>query len=333
MEKGRELSCLSRQSLKLCKRLKKGAAATALSKEFEVGKSAISDIKKNEEKLTSFASKMDSTAGSLKRKTKKMASDSLLVDALFLWFAQKRSQGIPISGPILMGKALELNERMNKDQQFKGSTGWLKNFQARHGIRHLAIQGETMSANVESVADFKSTLSQLIEEKGLTLNQVYNFDETGLFWKALPSKTLASANEGRAPGFKVRKERVTILACCNATGDHKLRLAMIGKPKKPRAFKGLSPNAFPLWYTHKKKAWMDSNIFQHWFLNEFVRATVKYLRDKNLRSKALLVLDNAPSHPSTEHLQSQDGQIEAIFFTTQHNIIASAYGSGCARES
>ena len=88
--------------LEICKRLKKGATATALSKEFEVGKSTISDIKKNEEKLTSFASKMDSTAELLKRKTMKMASDSLLDDALFLWFAQKRSQGIPISGPILM---------------------------------------------------------------------------------------------------------------------------------------------------------------------------------------------------------------------------------------
>ena len=48
--------------LEICKRLKKGATATALSKEFEVGKSTISDIKKNEEKLISFASKMDSTA-------------------------------------------------------------------------------------------------------------------------------------------------------------------------------------------------------------------------------------------------------------------------------
>ena len=158
-------------------------------------------------------------------------------------------------------------------------------------------------------------MSQLIEEKGLTLNQVYNCDETVLFWKALPNKILASAKEARAPGFKVRKERVTILACCNAKGDHKLRLAMIGKANKPRAFKGLSPNAFPLWYTHQKKAWMDSNIFQHWFLNEFVRATVKYVRDKNLPAKALLVLDNAPSHPSTEHLQSQDGQIDAIFLS------------------
>ena len=243
----------------------------------------------------------------------KKAKDSKLDDALYLWFAQKRSQGIPISGPILMAKALELNEMMNQDQQFKASTGWLKNFQARHGIRQLAIQGETMSASKESVEGFKSILLEVIEEEGLTLSQIYNCDETGLFWKALPRKTLASAQEAKAPGFKVSKERVTILACSNATGDHKLRLTMIGKSKNPRCFKGLSPSAFPLWYTHQKKAWMNSDTFKQCFFHEFVPATTKYLKDRNLRVKALLILDNAPSLPSAEFLQSPDGNIKALF--------------------
>ena len=89
----------------------------------------------------------------------KLASDTKLDDALYLWFAQKRSQGVPISGPILMAKALELNEKVNPgDDKFKASSGWLKNFQSHHGICQLAIQGETMSANKESVGDFKSSL-------------------------------------------------------------------------------------------------------------------------------------------------------------------------------
>ena len=235
------------QKLEICRRLRSGASVTALSKEMDVGKSTICDIKRNEEKLTSFAAKMDSTEGSLKRKTMKLASDTKLDDALYLWFAQKRSQGVPISGPILMAKALELNEKVNPgDDKFKASSGWLKNFQSRHGIRQLAIQGETMSANKESVGDFKSSLSQLIESEGLVLSQVYNCDETGLYWKALPSKTLASRKEEKAPGYKVSKERVTILACSSATGDHKLRLTMIGKAKNPRSLKGLSSSAFPL---------------------------------------------------------------------------------------
>ena len=48
-----------------------------------------------------------------------------------------------------------------------------------------------MSANKECVEDFKFILSKVIEEEGHTLDQVYNCDETGSFWKALTSKTLA----------------------------------------------------------------------------------------------------------------------------------------------
>jgi len=88
---------------------------------------------------------------------------------------------------------------------------------------------------------------------------------------------------------------------------------MIGKAKNPRAFKGLSRNAFPLWYCNQKKAWMDSKIFQQWFFEEFVPATTKYLRERGLPIKALLLLDNAPSHPSSGLLQTEDGNIEAIF--------------------
>ena len=119
------------QKLEICRRLRSGASITALSKEMDIGKSTICDIKRNEEKLSSFAAKMDSTEGSLKRKTMKLASDTKLDDALYLWFAQKRSQGEPISGPILMAKALELNEKVNPgDDKFKASSGWLKNFQS-----------------------------------------------------------------------------------------------------------------------------------------------------------------------------------------------------------
>ena len=167
--------------LEICRRLKNGATITQLAKEFGIGKSAVCDIKRHSDKLFSFAATMDSTEGSSKRKTMKLASDARLDDALYLWFAQKRSQGIPVSGPIIMAKALELNDKLNPgDEKFKASSGWLQNCKSRHGIRQLAIQGETISADKDSVGDFKAMLSQLIDDEGLVLSQVYNCDETGL---------------------------------------------------------------------------------------------------------------------------------------------------------
>ena len=317
------------EKLEVCRRLKCGATVTRLSNELGVGKSMICDISRNADKLATFAAKMDSTEGSLKRKTMKLATNVMLDEALYIWFAQKRSQGIPILGPILMAKALELNEKICPgDQTFKASTGWLKNFQSRHGIRQLAIQGETMSANKDCLGDFKANLLQIIEEEGLSLSQIYNCDETGLYWKALPTKTLASQREEKAPGYKVSKERVTILACANATGDHKLPLTMIGKAKKPRALKDMSPNAFPLYYTSQKNAWMTSEIFKDWFFQKFVPATGEYLKSRSLSLKALLLMDNAPSHPSAEMLQSDDGNMKCLFLPPNTTSLAQPMDQG-----
>ena len=83
-----------------------------------------------------------------------------------------------------------------------------------------------------------------MEEKGLTTEQIYNADETGLQWKCLPDRTLVSCCEKSAAGFKKSKERSTVLGCTNATGTHKLKPVMIGKFAKPRCFKVLLTENF-----------------------------------------------------------------------------------------
>ena len=61
----------------------------------------------------------------------KLANDARLDDVLYVWFAQKRSPGIP--GRIIMAKALELNDKLNPgDEKFKESSDWLQKFKSRH---------------------------------------------------------------------------------------------------------------------------------------------------------------------------------------------------------
>lgn len=52
---------------------------------------------------------------------------------------QVRSQGQPISGPLICEKALDMNKKLGGDADFKASTGWLMRFKSRHGIRELDI--------------------------------------------------------------------------------------------------------------------------------------------------------------------------------------------------
>ena len=63
--------------------------------------------------------------------------------------------------------------------------------------------------------------------KGVCAEQVCNADETALYWKAVPQKTLVAAFEQSAPGRKECKQRVSILLCCNATTSHKLKPLLI----------------------------------------------------------------------------------------------------------
>ena len=58
----------------------------------------------------------------------------------------------------------------------------------------------------------------------------------------------------------------------------------------------------------------DSPIFSDWFHQQFVPAVTKYQNEKGLTGKALLLLDNAPSHPDVTTLCSQDGTIRAMYF-------------------
>ena len=54
---------------------------------------------------------------SKKRKVMRLAKDDSLDEALYLWFIQKRSQDMPVSGPILCEKATQLHAMLHKDDE------------------------------------------------------------------------------------------------------------------------------------------------------------------------------------------------------------------------
>lgn len=94
---------------------------------------------------------------------------------------------------------------------------------------------------------------------GLLPQQVYNADESGLFWRMLPQKTFVHRTEESAPGRKMSKDRITFMPYANATGTHKLKLLVIGKAKSPRAFKNLTH--LPVTYKNQAKGWVTRDVF------------------------------------------------------------------------
>lgn len=115
---------------------------------------------------------------------------------------------------------------------------------------------------------------------------VYNMDETGLFYCCAPNRTIS---RDRVEGLKADKTRITIAFTANADGSDKLDPFFIGHAKNPRCFGKKSAAEHGFVYNHNKKAWMTGVLFQEWLVG-----VDKVMKQAN--RKILLLLDNAPSH-------------------------------------
>ncbi|GBN60278.1 hypothetical protein AVEN_205733-1 [Araneus ventricosus] len=98
----------------------------------------------------------------------------------------------------------------------------VRSLEKRHGVRQLCITGEKLSSDDMAAEEFIKEIGDLISSEDYLPQQVYNCDESGLNFKAPLQKWLACQEESCAPGFKLSNdsvsERMTVLACSNATG-------------------------------------------------------------------------------------------------------------------
>lgn len=143
-------------------------------------------------------------------------------------------------------------------------------------------------------------LPHLLE--GYQARDVFNADETGLFFKCLPDNTLTFKNQ-KCHGGKHSKQRVTLMIAANMDGSEKLKLLLIGKSNRPRCFRGVK--WLPLDYKANTKAWMTGALFEEWVVK----------LDKhfgNMGRKIILFIDNCPAHP--KDIQQKLKFINLAFF-------------------
>ena len=299
--------------LKIIAQLDAGISVTQLAADYNCGERTIYRIKEAKNELQNILS---SHHKSFLQK-KKFADGKFpeLESALFQWFVQKRRDNVPLSDVILQHKAQELFKTVypSSDVEFLSSRGFVRRFRIRHGIRILKITGEKVLSDYQAIEPFIKKLSSVISEMGITPDQIYNADESGLYYKLLPTRTLVTEQEKVAPGRKVEKKRLTFMPCCNMTGTHKLPLHVIGTAKRPRCFTSAEMTNLPVDYENSHKGWATKATFERWFQNTFIPEVRRFCIEKNLRPSALLVLDNAPSHFEGDVLQSDDGLIRVIY--------------------
>lgn len=213
-----------------------------------------------------------------------------------------------VNQAVIREKALLIFDKLkskypDSDKNFTASNGWFEKFVDRYNLHSVKKKGEAASADENAATTFPAIIEDIIVEGGYGPQQVYNADETGLYWKKMPDRTYISKEEKSAPGFKVAKDRFTLLLGSNAAGDHKLKPLLVYHSENPRALKGFSKSHLPIIWKANRKGWITMALFSDWFRNHFVPAVTAYNKRHNLDNKALLILDNAPGHPTElEHM-------------------------------
>ena len=127
-------------------------------------------------------------------------------------------------------------------------------------------------------------------------NDIYNGDETALFYKSLPHRTYCFDSDKPAGSAK-RKDRLTLLIITNMDGSDHRKLSVIGKSKTPRClqkkYKMQVKDMSVDWYA-SKNAWMTGEIHHQIMtkLNNEMRLSNRHI---------LYVCDNASSHQVREY--------------------------------
>lgn len=112
------------------------------------------------------------------------------------------------------------------------SNGWLNRFKKRFNIRSKVISGEAGGVREEIVTSWQERLPNILS--GYSPENIFNKDETGQFFRALPNRSLAEVSK-QCTGGKKSKERVTCTFFVNAAGGREKPI-VIGKSKNPRCF-------------------------------------------------------------------------------------------------
>lgn len=308
--------------LEVLRRFEVGEKLSQIAKALDLAVSTVATIRDNKEKVK--ASSQIATPLRASRLTRHRSAVMETMERLLrMWLEDQSQRNMTLSVTMIQEKAKSLFDDLQREQgessqkeKFSASKGWFVRFKERHRVPRF----KTNSAASGNKDAYLEVLKSIIEEGKYTPQQVFNVDETGLYWKRMPERTFISVEEKAEPGFKSSKDRLMLLLGGNAAGDFKLKPLLVYHSENPKALKGYSKPNLPVIWRSNKKAWATRSIFHEWFTYFFCPAVEKYCAQNNLANKALLIIDNAPCHPVNLSDLSDKVRVEYLHDSTADSI-------------
>ena len=138
--------------------------------------------------------------------------------------------------PLLISKAM-LEAKRQAMTKFSGSDDWFSHWRWHFDIsKCVKLHGEAGDVDLKAAEHEFQKLR--IEIGKYPPSNVFNMDEAGLFFKAIPNHSYMLQNEGdvRQTGRGIKSMTAQERLCVNATGSCKVTPVVIGCPEKPHCF-------------------------------------------------------------------------------------------------
>ena len=169
---------------------------------------------------------------------------------------------------MLLGKAKDLGKLMNDD--FNPSPSWIQRWRERNLIVFKRQHGKRQDHDSEAAEHWLTSVWPRIQDR-YAASEIYNCDETGIYYRVLPEGTKCFKIETLFGGKK-SKERLTVLLTSNMDGSDTRKLLVVGKSATPRCFRGVK--TLPVTHCSNSISYMTSTLFQQW-IESFDASLVK----------------------------------------------------------
>ena len=91
-----------------------------------------------------------------------------------------------------------------------------------------------------------------IDDEYLSYHRVDNGDETGFLWRLMSKNSQMTKDNETFRGKKSSMKPLSVFVYANASGTQRLRLAVLGKFKAPRALRAIISNLPACYFTSAK---------------------------------------------------------------------------------
>jgi hypothetical protein len=142
----------------------------------------VSEWLKEEARWRADYSKYSGSAAKMKRA--RQTEHPEITEMMEFWVTTALNNGVKLTGDLIRQKWTEFADirKIPEEDRLALSSGWLTRMKHRMGIKEYKSHGEAGSADPKDVETEQRRIQELIEKSGYRFKDIFNMDETGLFY-------------------------------------------------------------------------------------------------------------------------------------------------------